>query len=293
MPNEIENILQSTTSNISNLELEQLRKDLNILKFQMQETNDTLYTGIRSSNIKEFRNTYVINAHDSLDATYPMYVNFNIISEMVKIVSVKVDFWILPFRAYSTANANNTQQTSSTQAEATSSTEAEATSSSVGTPSGGGTTASSASGDYEAAPTPAGFTAHDGGYLLNDNSTTNFTYPSHTHTTPAHTHPAHTHTVAAHSHTVAAHSHTVAAHTHGITYGIYEEVTSPTIKFYISENAGVSYNDTFFGGYTTDKSALDITSLITTAGSKLIKFTSDLRARLSIQIEIKLDISAR
>ena len=143
-----------------------------------RETRDTLESGIRSCNICEYRNTYVINVSESFDDSYPMYVNFNIMSDMSKIVSVLVSFWIQPYRAYPTT-------------------------------------------------------------------------------------------------------------------GVVEEDNSPTIKFYISENEGISYNDTFFGGYTTNQKDVDITSLLSGSGKKMIRFTSSARARLNVHIEIKLDIRAR
>ena len=249
-----------------------------IAKFQMQSINDTLLGGLTSRNLKSFRNTYVINSQDSLDNSYPLYVHFNIINEMIKIVSVKVSFWILNYRAYSKAGV------------------------ATGTPSGGGSTSGDGGGQTSASENRD----HNHPLLLANNADT--TYPvyatiisnvwnliSNTGATrwlgtaaPSQTH---THTVANHTHTTPAHTHP--DHTHTATYGIFEEETSPTIKFYVSENESVSYNDVFFGGYDTDKRDLEITSLLTGSGSKLIKFESTTRARLSIQIEIKLDIHAR
>lgn len=232
---------------------DELMKKLRELNFQVQSYKDTLEGGITSRNLMSFRNTYVINAQDSLDNSYPMYVHFNIISEMIKVVSVKVDFWILNYRAYSKAGA------------------------AAGTPSGGGDT--SGTSDLISGAR-AQHVEHEGMFLFEGDVEGIYfiltwegaqALNQHTHSTPDHTHPNHTHTA---------------------TYGIFEEDTSPTIKFYVSENAGVTYSDVF-GPYTVDKSALDITSLITSAGSKLIKFESDVRARLSIQVEIKLDIRAR
>ena len=78
-------------------------EDISKIKLQLQKINDTIQGGLRSANLKEYRNTYVINAQDSLDDTYDMLTHFNIISEMTKIVSIKLSFWLLPFRAYSTA----------------------------------------------------------------------------------------------------------------------------------------------------------------------------------------------
>jgi len=151
--------------------------DIDRIKLQLQNINDTIKGGIRSANLKEYRNTYVINARENLDNFSPMYVYFNILDEMIKIVSVKVYFWILDYQSYS-------------------------------------------------------------------------------------------------------------------EHGISEEKNSPTIKFYVSEDGGTSYSGVF-GGYISDRSGIYITPYLTKKGNKLIKFTSNIRARLIVQIEVKLDIRAR
>jgi len=269
-----------------------------LTKFILQEIKDTLEGGITSRNLTEFRNTYVINAQDSLDATYPLYVPFNIISEMVKIVSVKISFWILPFRAYSTTVPSGGGHTTASGGGSTSG--------ASGSASGGGSTSGS-----DGAQTSSNNTAHSVAIgVQNGTSGNNITYSagylyctgggtvpstvqSHTHSISNHTHSTPNHTHPNHTHSTPAHTHAVANHAHDLTFGIYEEDNSPTIKFYISENAGVSYDDTFFGGYTEDQLNVEITSLLEGSGSKLLKFTSSARARLSVQVEIKLDIQAR
>ncbi|MBA7531864.1 hypothetical protein ES705_24088 [subsurface metagenome] len=361
----------------------------------LQRQNDILEGGIRSANLKEYRNTYVINAQDSLDSTYPMLVHFNIISGMVRIVSIKLSFWFLNFRSYSKAgaaagtpsgggatsgskttpsgggatsggqgSASGGGATSGSGGGQTSSSGGGQTTSSKTTPSGGGNTTGykgSASGGADtsgaggadtrssAASLTAdtttqilGTVAHDGGYLITSkvdhtssgryhthtvsilnhyHTTPNHTHPNHYHTTPDHTHPSHTHTVANHTHTVANHTHTTPNHTHpnhyhttpnhthpshthttpnhthpnhthGAVYGIFEEGTSPTIVPSISRDNGKTYGLPM-GSYSKSQENLDITALINNAGSKIIKFESDKRARISVQIEIKLDIRAR
>ena len=367
-------------------------EDIAKMKLQLQEINDSIRGGLRSANLKEYRNTYVINAQDSLDASFPMYVHFNIIPEMVKIVSINVAFWFQNFRAYATAASSGGAVSSASGGGATptSSSGGGQTSSSVSTPSGGGATSGStgsASGGgstsgsgggqtsssggaqtptsssgggqtssttggsiltgVNGTPSVSGIVAEDvtcygifiqsDGLLLTDktslglkdvypvyhkhymgnhthtvaththtvavadhthtvadhtHTTPNHTHPTHTHTTPDHTHPAHTHTVADHTHTVTitAHTHTGGAHTHDLTFGIFEDSTSPTVMFYVSKDNGLSYSLPV-GSYSANQENLDITSMINTAGSKLIKFTSNARTRLSVQITIKLDIS--
>ncbi len=278
---------------IVNFNLEGLEeKDVREIKYLLQGINDKFEAGITTNNLSNFMNTYVINEKDSLDASYPMYVHFNVINEMINIISVKVSFWILNYRAYSTAASSGGAVTSASGGGET------PTSSSVSTPSGGGDTSGSGGGQTSAAAgggnlgvfisemDGAGHATTWGATGQRDKNHTH-SVVNHTHTTPAHTHPAHTHTV-----TIAAHTHTGGAHTHDITYGIFEEETSPTIKFYISDTGEDSYSNTFFGGYTADKANINVTDYITSIGSKMIKFTSDVRARLSVQIEVKLAITA-
>lgn len=210
---EIDNIRREL--GLENIDLE----DIDKIKLQLQKINDTIEGGLRSKNLKEYRNTYVINAQDSLDATYPMYVHFNIISEMTRIISIKLSFWLLPFRAYSFA----------------------------GTASALTVTCASAIDKI----------AHDGGYLFTQEAVPSSKY-----------------------------------HTHAAAYGIFEEDNSPTIGFQISKDNGKTYG-AILGEYTIDISNLEIKDYITTKGSKLIKFTSSARARLSVQVTIKLDINAR
>ena len=263
--------LSNITENLNQIKSE----DIANIKLQIQNLNDTIKGGLRSANLVEYRNTYVINAQDSLDATYPMYVHFNIISEMTKIVSVKLSFWFQNFRAYSTAAKSGGGQTSS----------------SVTTPSGGGSTSGS-TGTYYNAVLPTAITGSDniGDQNIDGWVITNYKFGQvadydHTHSISDHTHPAH-------DHTVDNHTHSTPNHTHDITYGIYEDSQSPTIMVYISKDNGKSYSLPL-GSYSADHENLDITAHFSTAGSKMLKITSNARARLSVQITIKLDIKAR
>ena len=241
-------------------------KDIRNLKLLLQQNNDLLEGGLRSNNVMGFRNTYIINSSDSLDATYPLDVHFNIENEMTKIVSIKLSFWIMPFRAYETAAASGGGQTSS----------------SVSTPSGGGDTSG------------AGTTLHGYSVIRDADDFIKYTagagthailevasfsgLSNHTHTTPNHTHPAHT--------------HTVADHAHAITFGIYEEDNSPTIGFQISRDNGATFGSVL-GTYTNNVTSLELKDYITSSGGYIIRFTSTARARLSVQLTCKLDITAR
>jgi len=325
-------------------------EDIGKIRLQLQEINDAIRGGLRSANLKEYRNTYVINAQDSLDASFPMYVHFNIIPEMVKIVSINVSFWFQNFRAYATAASSGGAVSSASgggETPTSSSGGGETPTSSSGgqvtSASGGGETPTSSSGGAQTSGSGGGQTSSSGGAQTSSQgshstyctsglavdgsghvtsfsessvspSTHTHTVDNHTHTVANHTHSvadhthtvtvaAHTHTGGAHTHTVttsnhthtvtvAAHTHTGGAHTHGITYGIYEDSTSPTVMFYVSRDNGLTYSLPV-GSYTADHENLDITSMIDTAGGKLIKFTSNARTRLSVQITISLNIKVR
>jgi len=330
----------------------------------LQNIDDTMRGGLRSANLKEYRNIYVINAEDSLDADFPFYIHFNIVPEMIKIVSIQLSFWFLNFRAYaksassggavsSASGGGETPTSSSGGGETpTSSSGGEVTSA-----SGGGQTPTSSSGGAQTSGSGGGQTSGAGGgqtssvegnthehsITLGDGTTSvpiyysgalwdikcagggtittghpssnhTHTVNNHTHTVADHTHSvadhthtvtiaAHTHVGGAHTHTVttsnhthtvtiAAHTHTGGAHTHGITYGIYEDSTSATVMFCVSRDNGLTYSLPG-GSYSGNQENLDITRFIDTAGSKMIKFTSNARTRLSVQITIKLDIKVR
>lgn len=225
---------------------------------EIQSLRDLLEGGLTHRNIKEYRTTYVINMQDSLDATHPMLVPFNILSEMTQIISVKVSFWILPFRAYAKA-----------------------------VPSGGGNTSSVTGGNIYTSiitNTEIGEDSHYGevynAYLSADgmfrtdkvSMGNNTVYPI------------------LHSHYMGDHSHTTPNHTHDLTFGIYEEDNSPAIKFSISKDGGITYGD-IIGTYTQDKLNVEISSLVDSVGAKILKFEATDLARLAVQVEIKLDVS--
>jgi len=352
--------LSNITENLNQINPE----DIANIKLQIQNLNDTIKGGLRSNNVKTFRSVYIINAQDSLDASYPMYIHFSIIPEMVKIVSIAISFWFLNFRAYSTAASSGgavssasgggeTPTSSSgggvTSASGGGETPTSSASSAASSASGGGETPTSAAGGVVSSASGGGstptsssesgtpvpvitsltttavtvvgaesasgllITAYGSATVPQNAHTHTVTIAAHTHTGGSHTHTvtiaahthgiahthtvtvaAHTHTGGAHTHTVtvAAHTHTGGAHTHGITYGIFEDSTSPTVMLYVSRDNGLTYSLPT-GSYTADHENLDITSMIDTVGGKLIKFTSNARTRLSVQVTVKLDISAR
>lgn len=82
---------------ISSEELDQLQKDLKIVKFQMQELLDMMEGRIRSANIVEYRNTMVFNDWGNCDGTYPFIMDFELLENMTKLVECKVTFKIRNF----------------------------------------------------------------------------------------------------------------------------------------------------------------------------------------------------
>jgi hypothetical protein len=84
------------------------------------------------------------------------------------------------------------------------------------------------------------------------------------------------------------HYHTV-SHAHDISFGIFEENNSPTINLQVDNGAGFGGT---IGPYTTDQLNLDLTSLISGAGWKRIRFAASARCRIAFVLECKLDISA-
>ena len=82
---------------LSQEELDEIRKSQRIIKFQMQEILDTLSGRIRSANITEYRNTMVFNDWGNCDATFPFIMDFELLENMTKLVECKVNFKIRNF----------------------------------------------------------------------------------------------------------------------------------------------------------------------------------------------------
>ena len=95
--NEIQEILKSVNSNINNLELDQLKEDMRITKFKLQEILDQLEGRIKSSNLVEYRDVYVFNDYGILDKNYPFIMDFELIKDMTKLVECKISFKIRNF----------------------------------------------------------------------------------------------------------------------------------------------------------------------------------------------------
>jgi len=226
---------------------------------------------ITADRYNELRNTYVFNGEDSLDASFPFELDFEIVSEMTAIVSVKLSFRKSQFRAYSKGAASGGGATSGASGTPSG---GGATTGYQGTPSGGGsTTAAGKNGSANI----FGITGGSGVTNVGDENVTGliptawngytFSTSVHVHDTPNHTHPNHYHTTPNHTHPN--HTHSTPNHTHNLTFGIYEDSQSPT-----------------------DQLGIDITASISGTGFKRIRFDSNVRCRIRAWVMVKIDLSA-
>lgn len=254
--------------------------------FQLIHAAVLLAGTIRAEHYLELRNTYVYNGADSLDSAKPFELPFKIVSELNTIVTIKLSFRIMPYRAYSTGAAAGGQAT---------------------TENGGGQTSSGASGwpwvDYTGLEDPGltdnealGSHHHSQYYTdyesngshrhnLFDTNDENLGSHRHYHTS---TH-KHTVNIDDHTHTVDDHTHNISDHTHDIVYGIHEESNSPTVHYHIDNGAGFGAPS---DGYNSDQIDLNIAGSISGTGWKAIRFDTDLRCRIAAIVECKLDIDA-
>lgn len=262
---------------------------------------------IRAEQYAELRNTFVYNGDDSLDASKSFEIPFKIVSELTAIVSIKLSFRIMPYRAYSTAAASGGGSTSGA--------------------GGGQTSSGGGSGWWD-------YTTYDKALAVNtDSSNANVgsskdtesedgcnlyteyeSNGSHRHGISGRSHvhgltsgtgifAGHVHgqneigasghrhnlNMSDHTHTVVDHTHTTPNHVHGVTYGIHEESNSPTVHYHIDNGAGFGAAS---ANYTTDQIDLVISGSLSGSGWKAIRFDTDLRCRISAIIECKLDITA-
>jgi len=286
---------------------------------------------IRAESYAELRQTMPWTGQDSCDAAYPYTFDFKIPSELEALISIKLSFKIREYRAYATGAAAGGQQTSGdggsgvfdTTGAANWPIGADPTTKSSG--EGDGATGSD-SADYtgyenlgshtHAMPSHShdisGDTENADGTGSHDHDLSSFnvdcssedpgdTYAkdlsTHRHTAVDHTHstPAHSHSMAkselAHDHglTLTDHTHSVADHQHDITYGIHEESGSPTVNVHIDNGAGFGAS---IGAYGASQTDIDILAHFSGAGWKSIRFNPDVRCRVSVILEVKLDITA-
>ncbi len=243
------------------------------------QTPHLAVNSITADKYFELRNTYVFSDQDSLDASFPFEMDFEIVSEMTAIETVKLSFRIREFRAYATTVPSGGGHTTAAGGGSTSG--------ATGSASGGGDTSGAESTHSHEI---IGFSPYYTSYSDPENHRHTFSAAalitesgaSHTHSTPNHSHPNH-------QHSTPNHQHAVSNHTHSLTFGIYEDSTSPTIHYHIDNGGGYGGAS---GNYNSDQLDLVITGSISGAGFKRIKFDSDLRCRISSWVMLKIDLTA-
>jgi len=253
------------------------------------ETKHFRAKSITAEQYFELRNTYVFSDQDSLDASYPFTMDFEIVSEMTAIQKVLLSFRIRNFRAYAKGAASGGGHTTPSGGGHT-------------TPSGGGHTSAGANHDHPGSTASGGTHDHDISLVQDDTweaeghhhrfercKTWTWEGGYHNHSLNIASDGWHRHTVENHQHTVSNHTHTVKNHTHSLTFGIYEDVQSPTIHYHVDNGAGYGGAS---GNYTTDRLDLDITALISGTGFKRIRFDSNKRTRISAWVLCKVDLTA-
>jgi sulfur carrier protein ThiS len=113
---------------------------------------------------------------------------------------------------------------------------------------------------------------------------------SHVHSITDHTHTylfgggEHTHAIQIPNHT-----HTIDNHVHDLVFGIYEENNTVAVHFHVDNGAGFGVPSSSYSGDQTD---IDITSLISAAGWKAVRFDVTARCRIVAVVEVKVDITA-
>jgi hypothetical protein len=243
---------------------------------------------------------------DNVDATHKLRLDFYIPTEMISIRQLKLNFRLLPFRAYETGAASGAIVGTTIQ-DSTVGASVQTTVVEVGafTNSGGSWSLEAHQGLSMQFMDYGGYHDHimatDGlhnhgipaGYflLVDGGGSIEWTPSGHTHTTTVdtgHRHDmisiAHTHevTLMEHSHSVDIDDHThdiiIPDHAHSITYGIFEDTTATQVKVYVD---GVLRMDNGGVGFTTDQNSLSLETWITTSGWHYIELSSSRLGRIS------------
>jgi len=88
---EVNKLLQPI-SGATDLELEQIKEDLRITKFKLQEILDELEGKRKASNVVEYRDVYVYNDWGILDGSHDLIMDFELVENMTKLVGCWVSF---------------------------------------------------------------------------------------------------------------------------------------------------------------------------------------------------------
>jgi len=256
---------------------------------------------IYAEKYAETRDNYACHFEDSLDFTHSFECPFEIIPEMVSIISVKLSFKILPYRAYSTAAASGGGGTETSDPNGgffgwyTEKSESGVSidSTDLGSHSHAAWGHShQVEGGTETEDCGGGNHSHEidrygCGTLESEADLKNTDLGSHSHSINEPYGGGHSHDIG----NISDHTHDVTfeAHSHDTVYGIHEESNSPTIHYHINNGGGYGAPS---GDFNSDQTDIDITSQISGAGMKGIRFDTDLRCRVAAIIMCKLDITA-
>jgi hypothetical protein len=247
---------------------------------------------IRASMYAELRQTLPFGPFGKeCDATHPFVFKFQLPTEMTDLISVKLSFAIMPFRATSTGAASGGASTETSDLWPLEPTSVSSEGASSGSP---------AYTEYATTGASVGSAEADLDYTGYADGTEN-----HRHTVAegfgGHDHPLneplnghrheqnledHTHNVSMPNH---AHDIDLPDHTHPLVFGIYEETNAVNVTFKVNNGSG--YGDAS-ASYNADQTDIDITSLISGAGWKSIQFTVDALCEIVAIVNAKVDITA-
>ena len=274
--------------------------------FQLIHAGIILAGTIRAESYAQLRSNYVYNSEDSLDSTKPFTIPFRIVEEADDIVSAKLSFRLMPYRAYSTTDISGGGSTPTTavsgypwpqytdyaKALATNTDSGDA---SIANHNAGAGTTGNADGCNSSTEGEDGDGVH---YHYISGRSHGHPSAQLSHSANGHVHGQNEKGASGHRHELGSgytghtHSVTIAAHQHGLTYGIHEESNSPTVTYAIDDGLGFGAES---AGYNADQQDIDISGVLTIragTGWKALRFTTDLRCRVFCIIEFKLDITA-
>jgi hypothetical protein len=191
---------------------------------------------------------------------------------------VKLAFSLEKFRAYSTAASSGGGQTSSSGGSVNTTSaaggEQTKTSGDGGVEVTWGTAYTGSIGDHNHSGEVTAGGGHSHDFQRVTGHKHNVTIDDHTHSI----------TIGSHTHSIGDHTHSVSNHTHGLTYGIYESVsTASGCKIYVNS---ILRLDNGGAGYSTDQNNLLLTNWIV-PGWNTIEISSGTLGRIDASVYIK------
>lgn len=258
---------------------------------------------IRADQYAQLRQTMSWMDGDSCDASHSYTFDFKLPSELETIISAKLSFRIRPFRSYSTGAASGGGSATATEnydpfpdnetGDVHGSLPEDTTDAASGATSGTATVTVPETNihipSYTDYADGTGSHRHSTGYA-SDWHLPSTSCGTHTHSLGSHTHdftlPDHTHDFAIPEHE---HDVTLPDHSHDLAFGIYEESNAVNVHYHVDNGSGFGAAST---SYNADQTDLDITSLLSNAGWKSVRFDVDARCRITAILEVKVDITA-